>query len=144
MIERVIYLVSKFDELIIQPIEVQVKEINEAVKRARTKNKPLDNSRTFAQDSGLGVVFSKVKLYMKKQGYLFNGIEFVKDNRKDNVDEVILQHVKSQTGTLKKTSCQMYDNTSEELEEFFEKYSYFKKSDLLDVIIKEGLKNLNR
>lgn len=137
---------ATFEELKNKKLEEQVTEINELMKRA---SKPFKNSRTFSQETGLNVVFSKIEKYYNKKGYTFNEEKsiFIKQKgstqQEENPDNLILNYLKNDNkGTVRKGSFPLYEDAQRELQEIYEKYPYFSKTDILYVIIKEGVKSL--
>lgn len=137
---------TTFEELKNRTLEEQIEGVNMAMKQA---SKPFKNSRTFAKETGLNVVFSKIEKYFNKKGYTFNEDKsiFVKQKQntqqEENPDALILNYLKNEEkGTVKKGSFPLYEDAQKELQEIYEKYPYFSKTDILYVIIKEGVKSL--
>lgn len=137
---------ATFEELKDKKLEEQIEEVNMAMKQA---SKPFKNSRKFATQTGLGVVFSVVEKYYNKKGYTFNEEKsiFVKqkgnNQQEEDPDNLILKYLKNDNkGTIKKGSFPLYEDAQKELQAVCEKYPYFSKTDILYVIIKEGVKSL--
>lgn len=137
---------ATFEELKNRTLEEQIEGVNMAMKQA---SKPFKNSRTFAKETGLNVVFSKIEKYYSKKGYTFNEEKsiFIKQKgntqQEENPDTLILNYLKNDNkGTVKKGSFPLYEDAQKELQAVYEKYPYFSKTDILYVIIKEGVKNL--
>lgn len=128
-------------------LEEQATEINKLMKQA---TKPFKNSRKFASQTGLGVVFSVVEKYFYRNNYIFDGGKnmFVKKEKADkeevkNINDMIINYIMNEDkGTIRKGTFQMYEGAEKELKEIYSKYPYFNKSELLYVVIMEGVKNL--
>lgn len=137
---------ATFEELKDKKLEEQIEEVNIAMKQA---SKPFKNSRKFAKETGLNVVFSKIEKYFSKRGYTFNEEKsiFVKqkenNQQEEDPDNLILNYLKNEEkGTVRKGSFPLYADAQKELQAVYEKYPYFSKTDILYVIIKEGVKSL--
>lgn len=137
---------ATFEELKNRTLEEQIEEVNMSMKQA---SKPFKNSRTFAKETGLNVVFSKIDKYFSKRGYAFDEKKniFIKQKgntqQEENPDTLILNYLKNDNkGTVRKGSFPLYEDAQKELQEIYEKYPYFSKTDILYVIIKEGVKSL--
>ena len=127
-------------------LEEQANKVNKMMKQTNT---PYKNSKRFAKETGLGVIFSVVEKYFLRNGYSFINDEFVKlpakeiePVKKESVNEMIVSYLINKTGKGKHTSVLLADQTEKELKEFYDKYPYFNKSDLLNLVILEGVKNL--
>ena len=140
-----------FEELIKnKTLEEQATEINEMMKQTKA---PYKNSKKFAKETGLGVVFSVVEKYFLRNGYSFINDEFVKvkpDQTQPKEEPVqtiskndfIANYLMKERNRNKKVTARISDNAEMELQELYEKYPYFNKGDLLYVVIMEGIKNL--
>ena len=131
-------------------LEEQANKVNKMMKQTNT---PYKNSKRFAKETGLGVIFSVVEKYFIKNGYSFINDEFVKvkpDQTQPKEEPVqtiskndfIANYLMKERNRNKKVTARISDNAEMELQELYEKYPYFNKGDLLYVVIMEGIKNL--
>ena len=113
-------------------------------------NKEIENLKS---PSSNYPAFNEIKKFLNEQGYYYRNGNFSKDNipitrnrkQEDELDEnpILLISSYYKNGVeLKKQSFQMYPETVEELKEVFDKYSFIRSADILNTIIKEGIKAL--
>lgn len=132
------------------PLEEKVSTINEILAKVMASGKSPKRSKTFARDSGLGVCFSEIEKHLRAYNYVFDGTKFVKVEEyeansvskkpaKDMIS-VIMSSCQANQKVVKK-SVLMYPSTLAEVDKLCKKYPYFKKADVFNAIICEGIKS---
>ena len=141
-----------FEDLIKMPVDEQVPKLNDAICQLSSMGIKPKGSRRFAKVSGLGVCFSEIERHLRAYNYGFDGTAFIplKECKMNPINKkldkdmrmVIMDSCQANQKVVKK-SVLMYPGTWEQIEKLCEKYPYFKKIDVINAIICEGIKNFN-
>lgn len=133
---------NKFEEIKEEGFESAKEKLNGAIKKAMQSGKNPVGSKTFKNDSGLGVVFSVVEKYFNSFNYIFNGTEFVQDkvnSSEFDVDIDILRFVKEhKKDECNKTTIKLCPEAERALNAFCEAHNTFSKQDIINYLICKG------
>ena len=142
-------LYKEFTEL---ALDHKISTINDILARVMASGKSPKRSKTFAADSGLGVCFSEIERHLRAYNYGFDGTKFIKMeeyetnpvSKKPVKDKrtVIMDSCPLDSKVVKK-SLLMYPETFEQFEKLCKEYHFFRKVDVLNAIICEGIRSFN-